>query len=219
MPVIYLADWPDIYIHTNKDVPGNLDSTKMKRAMFIAAASAWALVNLDQGDMRALERLQMAEGDFRRADLMRRASGLEEADAVAAWSRHAENEVALEDSLARFGLQVEGAGPGEAAAPVPAEAGGIVYRRADRPKGPMNGFGYSWLDDQLKKARLERPALLSREPAFEGPSYGYEALNLVDGKRSIGQIRDELAATVGPVPVEEVTAYLAVLERLGVIRR
>jgi hypothetical protein len=219
IPVIYLSDWPDIYIHTNKDVPGNLDSTKMKRAMFIAAASAWALVNLDQGDMRALERLQMAEGDFRRADLMRRASGLEEADAVAAWSRHAENEVALEDSLARFGLQVEGAGPGEAAAPVPAEAGGIVYRRADRPKGPMNGFGYSWLDDQLKKARLERPALLSREPAFEGPSYGYEALNLVDGKRSIGQIRDELAATVGPVPVEEVTAYLAVLERLGVIRR
>ena len=41
VPVIYIADWPDIYIHTNKDVPANLDSTKMRRAIFIAAASAW----------------------------------------------------------------------------------------------------------------------------------------------------------------------------------
>jgi hypothetical protein len=44
-------------------------------------------------------------------------------------------------------------------------------------------------------------------------------LNLVDGKRSVAQIRDDLAATVGPAPVEEVAAFLAVLERLGVVRR
>ena len=61
--------------------------------------------------------------------------------------------------------------------------------------------------------------MLSREPVSDGPSYGYETLNLVDGKRNVQQIRDDLAATVGPAPVEEVTAYLAVPERLGVIQR
>ncbi|HYW15607.1 MAG TPA: M28 family peptidase [Allosphingosinicella sp.] len=218
IPVIYVSDWPDIYIHTNKDIPANLDSTKMKRAMFIAAASAWALADLDQSDMRALERIQMTEADFRRAELSRHTALLGEEDSVAAWSRFAENEVALEDSLARFGLQVEGAGAEGPAPPLP-PGKGIVYRRTDKPKGPMDGFGYSWLDDQLKKAGLEKPALLSREPLFQGPSYGYEALNLVDGRRSTEQIRDELAASVGPAPVEEVAAYLAVLERLGVIRR
>ena len=83
----------------------------------------------------------------------------------------------------------------------------------------MDGFGYSWLDDQLKQAGLAKPALLSREPAWEGPSFGYEALNLVDGRRNVSEIRDALAATVGPAPIEEVAAYLAVLERLGVVRR
>ena len=49
--------------------------------------------------------------------------------------------------------------------------------------------------------------------------FGYEALNLVDGHRSVGEIRDELAATVGAAPVEEVAEYLDTLARLGVIER
>jgi hypothetical protein len=218
IPVIYVSDWPDIYIHTNKDVPGNLDSTKMKRAMFIAAASAWALANVEQSDTPALERLQMIEADFRRAESARREVALSEEDGAKAVSQHSDHEVALELSLQRFGLQV---GEPDRLGPPPAPAGefGTIYRRDPKLKGPMNGFGYSWLDDHLARAKLERPALLAREPAWEGPSFGYEALNLVDGRRSVQQIRDQLAATVGPAPVEEVAAYLAALERLGVIRR
>ena len=163
IPVIYLADWPDIYIHTNKDVPGNLDSTKMKRGIYIAAASAWYLANLNR------------------------------------WT----------DSASLVSPAVEATGPSD----------GPIYRRNPKLKGPMNGFGYSWLDDHLKKAGLERPALLSRQPVGDGPSFGYETLNLVDGKRTVQQIRDRLAATVAPAPVEEVAAYLATLERLGVVER
>ena len=80
----------------------------------------------------------------------------------------------------------------------------------------MNGFGYSWFDDRLARAGLTRPRLLARE-AGPGPSFGYEALNLVDGRRSVGEIRDALAASVGPVPIEEVAEYLDMLARLGVI--
>ena len=84
----------------------------------------------------------------------------------------------------------------------------------------MNGFGYSWLDDHLKQAGLPRPALLSREASEDGPSFGYETLNLVDGRRcGRSEIRDELAATVAPAPVEEVAAYLATLEKLGLLER
>ena len=39
----------------------------------------------------------------------------------------------------------------------------------------------------------------------------------MDGRRSVGEIRDALAASVGPVPLEEVGEYLDTLARLGVI--
>jgi aminopeptidase YwaD len=157
IPVIYVADWPDRYIHTQRDLPGNLDPTKMRRAIFIAAASGWHL----------------------------------------ATGASFEPEVAAP------------VGP----AGVPS---GPVYRRIRRD-GPMNGFGYSWFDDRLARAGLARPRLLSREASREGPSFGYEALNLVDGRRSVGEIQGALAASIGPVPAEEVTEYLDVLARLGVI--
>jgi len=43
VPTIYLRDWPDVFIHTNNDTPANIDSTKMKRSAFIAAASGYFL--------------------------------------------------------------------------------------------------------------------------------------------------------------------------------
>ena len=81
----------------------------------------------------------------------------------------------------------------------------------------MDGFGYSWFDDHLARAGLARPRLLARESDRAGPSFGYEALNLVDGRRSVGEIRDALAASVGAAPVEEVAEYLDMLARLGVL--
>ena len=43
VPSIYLNDWPDRYIHTTSDVPGNIDPAKLERAAFICAASAGVL--------------------------------------------------------------------------------------------------------------------------------------------------------------------------------
>ena len=225
VPVIYLADWPDIYIHTNKDVPGNLDATKMKRAMFIAAASGWYLANLDQTGLRGLSEGIAPEMRDRMNAPLRTGRGLAQADRDNLMQQEWAYERGVEASLAPFGVTgLEGwLGPPDVPAlgPLPSSnpAWRTVYRRDPRIKGPMDGFGYSWLDDHLKKAGLGKPALLSREPLWEGPSFGYETLNLVDGRRDVRQIRDALAASVGPAPVEEVAAYLAVLERLGVIRR
>jgi hypothetical protein len=217
VPVIYIADWPDIYIHTQKDVPANLDSTKMRRAVFIAAASAWALANLSDDDSPALKQmLDVASADGMAA-AFRASAGLAE-PAAANMMRIRLN--ALNESrasLRRFGVTMFDGQPG------PRERGAgkfaIVYRRSPQPRGPMDGFGYSWLDDHLKQAGLKKPALLAREASEDGPSFGYETLNLVDGRRSVQEIRDALAATVAPAPVEEVADYLATLEKLGVLER
>jgi aminopeptidase YwaD len=216
IPVIYVSDWPDIYIHTNKDVAGNLDSTKMKRAMFIAAASAWVLANL--GPQSSIGPAVQAEMSERWTEMSRRSAALPADQAALQSELSVRRDREMKRSFQPFGLSAPNLTEiaDDARSAIPA---GPVYRRNPALKGPMDGFGYSWLDDHLRKSGLEKPALLSREPVWDGPSFGYEALNLVDGKRDVGGIRDALAATVGPAPVEEVAAYLAVLERLGVVRR
>ncbi|GAA4754565.1 hypothetical protein GCM10023264_22170 [Sphingomonas daechungensis] len=205
-PIIYVSDWPDRYIHTNRDVPENLDATKMKRAIFIAAASGWYLANVGQDEVPVLAAAMENEALERKAAARRSPNP----NAVQ-FAQAAETEEAA--SLARFGL----VGPQSTADAPPAHIEGVVYRRKPNPKGPMTGFGYSWLDDQLEKAKLPRPKLLDREAPRDGPSFAYEALNLVDGNRSVQDIGNQLTATVGPVPIAEVADFLATLQRVGLL--
>ncbi|MBV8687838.1 MAG: M28 family peptidase [Alphaproteobacteria bacterium] len=228
VPVVYIADWPDIYIHTDKDVPANLDATKMKRAIFIAAASAWFLANASQADAEALTIAAGAEARMRDGEahvgrvltpeernLRNRLGWRHDEEVVRSLSRFGIGPWQPLPELARAEAELARIVPPRKPAPRPSP----LYRRNPDLKGPMDGFGYSWLDDHLKQAGLPKPALLARETGEDGPSFGYETLNLVDGRRSVQEIRDALAATVAPVPLEEVAAYLATLERLGVIRR
>ncbi|HWC76442.1 MAG TPA: DUF4910 domain-containing protein [Blastocatellia bacterium] len=62
IPTIYLRDWPDVFIHTNNDLPSNIDATKMKRSTFIAAASGYFLARAG-----AREALRLADEVFVRA--------------------------------------------------------------------------------------------------------------------------------------------------------
>src|SRR4029077_9965211 len=47
VPAIYLNDWPDKTIHTDADALANIDATKLLRAAFLGAASAYTLATLD----------------------------------------------------------------------------------------------------------------------------------------------------------------------------
>lgn len=62
IPTIYLRDWPDVFIHTNNDVPSNIDPTKIKRSTFIAAASGYFLARAG-----AREASRLADEAFSRA--------------------------------------------------------------------------------------------------------------------------------------------------------
>jgi len=237
VPAIYFNDWPDRYIHTHKDEVGNLDATKLLRAAFLGAANAYYLANLDAAQVPALwemvrrHELERAAGTLERAAQLR-AAGQPEAEIRNLLRFQIESEQKVIDSIVRF-------------APVPAEVRrqadtsvadlrrilGVsaqaspgerdatpVYRRAPEPKGPMTGFGYEYINDKTEAAGIAKPALLGRSGMW-GSDYAYEALNLVDGKRSVRQIRDALAAIYGPLPVEEVGEYLGVLEKIGVLSR
>jgi len=46
----------------------------------------------------------------------------------------------------------------------------------------------------------------------------YEALNLIDGRRTVGEIRNLLCGRYAPVLLAEVTEFLDLLARAGVVR-
>ncbi|HEY0515378.1 MAG TPA: DUF4910 domain-containing protein, partial [Thermoanaerobaculia bacterium] len=74
VPAIYLNDWPDRYIHTHADGVANIDPTKLMRAAFLGAASAWYLANLDAAQTPALWEV------VRRGSLERTAEALARGD-------------------------------------------------------------------------------------------------------------------------------------------
>ena len=92
-----------------------------------------------------------------------------------------------------------------------------VYERNPRVQGPMGAFGYSYLVDKLGAGDAARLRL--NRYAGNGGQYTYEALNFVDGRRTVSDIRDWLTAELGPVPLDIVEEYLGALESIGVIRR
>ena len=171
---------------------------------------------------KSCQGVRHAECLERHAADVRKMAALEPADAglVDRFSRLAD--AAEAGSLARFGLEPQAAlvtADAKSSAAPPQATGSLVYRRKAQPKGPMSGFGYSWLDDRLEKTGIARPALLDRDGPRDAASYAYEALNLVDGHRSVQEIRDFLSATIAPVPVETVAEFLATLEKVGLLER
>jgi len=81
-------------------------------------------------------------------------------------------------------------------------------------------FGYDYFADHAKAAGIPTPRLLSYEGAWgSAEEYPYEALNFVDGRRSVRQITDALTVEYGPVPQELVAEYLNALEKIGIVQR
>ena len=74
IPGLYLHDWPDRYIHTNYDLAANIDPTKLKRAAFVGAVSAWFLANMSDDDVPAVLAMLERNALVRSAELLERRS-------------------------------------------------------------------------------------------------------------------------------------------------
>lgn len=234
IPAIYLNDWPDRYIHTNFDVPANIDPTKLTRAAFIAAASGLVLANVSEKDTPALVHVIERQALVRASRTLERRAALADAAERGALTRFfLSSERAALESIGRFARMIPDAqqeatrvvktldaivGP----APVPPAAtgdGAVVFSRNSQLKGPLGAFGYDYFAD--KSGDRGRAIRLLRHQGLRGSGgeYGYEALNLVDGRRTARDVRDALSAMYGPVPLDVVVEYLQALESIGVIRR
>jgi aminopeptidase YwaD len=227
IPAVYMNDWPDRYIHTNFDAPANIDPTKLLRAGFITAATGWVLANLGPGDAGAVLDVIRPQSLERMATLTRRLPGTAEPAMLVRFQLW--HERTLLESLSRFFElppafrgeidgwmdRLEALAGGVPPPPVPAGDGALVFSRHPEPKGPMSGFGYDYFDD--KWGDRPRPRLLAARAQWGAGGYAYEALNLVDGRRTAQQIGDMLSAIYGPVPLDVVVEYLRALETIGVL--
>ncbi|MGH9804039.1 MAG: M28 family peptidase, partial [Candidatus Acidiferrales bacterium] len=234
IPAIYLNDWPDRYIHTNFDAPANIDPTKLKRAGFIGAASAYFLANAGVADAEALWALVQSRSLKRTAAMLERRERLDAAEAASLTRFHFWHERAMVDSLERFFPVPDGirhgadeffsrlemlTGGGSPTAAAKGE-GALVFRRNPGVKGPVSVFGYDYLEDHYGRERAEALRLPKYRGLFgSGGEYAYEALNLADGRRTAQEIRDALAAIYGPVPLELVVEYLKALEEIKLVER
>ena len=234
IPAIYLNDWPDRYIHTNFDSAANIDTTKLKRAAFIGAASAYFLAGMNDKDLDTIFTLLRMRTLGMAEELHRKRAQVEACDAGEI-ERFERDEVRpLVESVTRLTPDASGlrwAAMGKLGANLADNGEGIcsktivllgdmkkTFRRRGTPKGPLAVFGYDYFADHAKAAGVATPKLLSYEGLWgSGEEYAYEVLNFADGKRNAQDIRDAVSAEYGPVPLELVVEYLRALEKIGVV--
>ena len=228
IPAIYLNDWPDRYIHTNFDTAANIDPTKLKRAAFIGAASAYFLA----GDWS--KRADEISSAVKRGELLRRVrkltrdlslTKLEGEDAEAGYcyyEREIDGQLDALRGQSRAGTEKERRcwtdHPPFDAPDEEKREQLTPYTRTAAPKGPLAVFGYDYFETHAKAAGVVTPRLLSYEGLWgSGEEYAYEVLNLAGTVHSRVRIWEMVSAEYGPVPYEMVVEYLKALEKIGVV--
>lgn len=271
IPAIYLADWPDVFIHTNNDLPSNIDPTKIKRSSFIAAASGYFLAHAGSADAAKLADLVFARAMSRLPRTNARAAALEssgregasddartlisnslESDAATLSSvmMLAQNDRTLETKIEGLVDQLSGAWlllTGQFSQQHKGNRIFFVLEPKEQPKprdsksksrkdkepppipsspaarmvpvrkvlGPMDVYYYDYIADRASGDDLKPVEKFNTMP--HGEIIRYEILNLVDGKRSAKDIHDYLVAAYGSIPVDDVTDYLRLLAKIGVV--
>jgi hypothetical protein len=93
----------------------------------------------------------------------------------------------------------------------------IVPQRNQSIRGPVNLFRPEYGAVWLAKQTGNRDFLATVPLAARGQYVPYEALNFVDGKRSVLEIRDALSAEYGPIDAEELDQYFRFLAGVNVV--
>jgi hypothetical protein len=228
VPMVYFHDWPDVTIHTNKDQPENLDATKLGRVAYMGAGIAYTLAALPDAEAPNLVAQAWASGEARIAQAqINMHSGGDDRDRVLFVREARATAVAtlrsiftLWPSVAANSAEWEKRLAGPLAydptrlPPPPANADRRVPVRNPEVRGPLGVYYYDHLTEVLGPDANRDTAL---ERRADGDVLAYELLNLVDGKRTVSEIRDVLSGRYSPIPVAEIAEYLDVLARADVV--
>ncbi len=248
IPMLYFHDWPDVYIHTNKDVPENLDATKLQRVAFLGAAIGYTLASVGPAEAPVLLAETAGRGAVRLgADRARALAEMAaaEGEAVHAAYREARNRIrhALEREKDALTSIVKFTGAAIDLAPWNQSLEATHRGNALAVRAGYEALSAAPRDDSIEP---EPTASGSRVPvrseSVQGPTNLYyydhlaatlgpdtpsisldelaqfEALNFTDGRRTVAEIRDAVSAELDPVSIEAVIEYLEVLARAGVVR-
>jgi hypothetical protein len=224
IPAIYLNDWPDRYIHTNFDTAANIDTTKLKRAAFIGAASGYFLASMTTNDLPAVQSQVQHGVDLWKGSIFPRLNSLSAEDAACVYDFRAQYDWGVQMGLLQFvhdtRKEEKPYRTDRQKCREPANGGMVRYRRKPEPRGPVAVFGSDYVNDRAAAAGITAPKILSYEGLWgSGEEYAYEALNFVDGLLDAQQIRDRVSAEYGPIPPELVAEYLRALEKIGVLEQ
>ncbi len=243
IPSVYLRDHPDVYIHTTRDLPDNIEPTKIKRSAFIAAASGYYLATMPDG-AAALLRLSYANAHARLAEDGARAAAMASdpariRDAANIVAQGVLREQRRLRSLERFRATVRLGGDATTGLDAGlADTGRAILStfmpRADVEQLARGGFRVTTGDARVPV----------RNPAVKGPldpngdwladkagasrvaiarlsnseDLTYEIANFVDGTRSVAEIRDAVSAEYQPLDLAAVAEYIDLLARAGAVR-
>jgi aminopeptidase YwaD len=243
IPAVFLGDFPDVFLGTQADTPEVVDPTQMRRGVIIAAASAYAVASatapglsayienalakakarLADNELRAhlMRRVPQSSYDalrFLRLDYDRESQALESlAELVTGDGTKDELSKAVamlreEEKLAEQRLHVRLEMESR-----PSLAGAQVPSRNFEIRGPVNfyrpEYGRWWLTEKTGNEAFDSKLPLARR----GHYVLYEALNFVNGKRTISEIRDLVSDEYEPIPVEEFSSYFQFLQSVGVV--
>jgi hypothetical protein len=215
--MVYFHDWPDVTIHTNKDLPENLDATKLGRVAYMAAGIAWTIASLPEAEAPRLLGWTLAGAEERIAQA-RSHSDRTSRDLALARREAVKEAVATVRSIGRLWPTIAGSARAEESrlrrlAPrVPAETGGDrrVPIRNSQIVGPLGVYYFDYLERSVGEGAIAKIALAKRDG---GDVLAWEAFNLVDGKRSVSEIRDVLTGRYAPVSLADIKNYIDLLAR------
>ena len=261
VPSLYLADWPDIYIHTDHDTLQQIDPTKLRRVALLGAAAGYVYATLDATQAQALLPFYTSQAEIRLARLFQQAQRQVEdpkLDSNSAWyearnlmrqglarevgtlhslaefaqagTQGVTNDKVLSDQVASFNVWIDSQAKVRGAQGQVPKAPWLAEAAARKVAIRIGEFGpLTYQNDNVLQARLtpERVAriklvnidatpLLNEQDLSE--LYAYEIVNFVDGKRSVGEIRDAVSAEYGPLPVDVVDDYLEACKEAGVVQ-
>jgi hypothetical protein len=216
VPMVYFHDWPDVTIHTNKDLPENLDATKLGRVAYMAAGIAWTLAALPESEAPRLlgfavagQEARLARAAFR-PDWSSRDAALARREAVEQVAATLRSISSLWPSTTAA-VRAEESRLRGLAQPVPADEtqDRRIPVRSPEIVGPLEVYYSDYLTDAVGAEAVAKAALPRRGDGV----LAWEAFNLADGNRTVSEIRDVLTGRYAPVSLAEVAEYFALLAR------